>query len=70
MRDLKSDHRFLAIVGASGSGKSSVVRAGLIPALRWRQPSSGWPVYVMTPTSHPLDALAVSLQGDARHGYS
>ena len=59
---LKSDHRFLAIVGASGSGKSSVVRAGLIPALRWRQPSSGWPVYVMTPTSHPLDALAVSLQ--------
>ena len=67
---LKSDHRFLAIVGASGSGKSSVVRAGLIPALRWRQPSSGWPVYVMTPTSHPLDALAVSLQGDTRHGPS
>ncbi len=65
---LKSDHRFLAIVGASGSGKSSVVRAGLIPALRWRQPSSGWPVYVMTPTSHPLDALAVSLQGDVRQG--
>jgi len=65
---LKSDHRFLAIVGASGSGKSSVVRAGLIPALRWRQPSSGWSMYVMTPTSHPLDALAVSLQGDARHG--
>src|SRR5215207_2028253 len=27
--------RFLAVVGASGSGKSSLVRAGLIPALRW-----------------------------------
>ena len=26
--------RFLAVVGPSGSGKSSVVRAGLIPALR------------------------------------
>jgi ABC-type protease/lipase transport system fused ATPase/permease subunit len=26
--------RFLAIVGPSGSGKSSVVKAGLIPALR------------------------------------
>src|SRR5512141_1716432 len=30
---LKED-RFLAIVGASGSGKSSLVRAGLVPALR------------------------------------
>ena len=26
--------RFLALVGPSGSGKSSVVKAGLIPALR------------------------------------
>lgn len=67
---LKSDHRFLAIVGASGSGKSSVIRAGLIPALRWRQPSSGWPIYVMTPTSHPLDILAASIQGDSRHALS
>jgi WD40 repeat protein/transcriptional regulator with XRE-family HTH domain len=63
-----SDQHFLAIVGASGSGKSSVVRAGLIPALRWRQPTSGWPVYVITPTSHPLDALAISLQGDSKRG--
>ena len=28
------DCRFLAVVGASGSGKSSLVRAGLVPALR------------------------------------
>ena len=27
------DHRFLAVVGASGSGKSSVVRAGVVAAL-------------------------------------
>ena len=67
---LKSGQRFLAVVGASGSGKSSVVRAGLIPALRWRQPSSGWPVYVITPTAHPLDILATGLQGEARRGIS
>ena len=67
---LESSRRFLAVVGASGSGKSSVVRAGLIPALRWRQPSSGWPVYVITPTSHPLDSLAVGLQGNARQSPS
>lgn len=28
-----ADHTFTAVVGASGSGKSSVVRAGLLPAL-------------------------------------
>jgi len=62
---LESDQRFLAVVGASGSGKSSVVRAGLIPALRWWQTSSAWPVYVMTPTAHPLDVLAGNLLGNA-----
>lgn len=31
-----AETRFLAVVGPSGSGKSSVVRAGLIPALRPR----------------------------------
>jgi DNA-binding XRE family transcriptional regulator len=67
---LKSDQRFLAVVGASGSGKSSVVRAGLIPALRWRQPSSGWPIFVITPTAHPLDVLAASLLGDTKRDLS
>lgn len=49
---------FLALVGASGSGKSSVVRAGLIPALR-RQ--TDWPIHLLTPTAHPLESLAVTL---------
>src|SRR6266540_812458 len=31
----QQEERFLAIVGASGSGKSSLLRAGLVPALRW-----------------------------------
>jgi WD40 repeat protein/transcriptional regulator with XRE-family HTH domain len=65
---LGSDRRFLAIVGASGSGKSSAVRAGLVPALHWQQPSSGWPVFVMTPTAHPLDALAAALSRETRPG--
>jgi WD40 repeat protein/transcriptional regulator with XRE-family HTH domain len=54
-------NRFLAVVGASGSGKSSVVRAGLVPALRWRSPSANWPIYVLTPSAHPLEALAAGL---------
>lgn len=60
---LEAGHRFLTVIGASGSGKSSLVRAGLIPALRWRPESASWPVYVMTPTTHPLEALAEMLNG-------
>ncbi|MCA9921397.1 MAG: SUMF1/EgtB/PvdO family nonheme iron enzyme [Anaerolineales bacterium] len=64
-------HSFLAVVGASGSGKSSLVRAGLIPALRRGEPlgdgtvppddSVHWPVHVLTPTTQPLESLATSL---------
>jgi WD40 repeat protein len=73
--DPVSDRRFLAVVGASGSGKSSIVRAGLIPALQRgeaiaedRFPAAGspsWPVHILTPSAHPLQALAVSLTRDA-----
>ena len=52
---------FLAVVGASGSGKSSVVRAGVIPALRWNKESSGWHIRIITPTAHPLESLAATL---------
>ena len=51
---------FLAVVGASGSGKSSVVRAGLIPILKQNSPG-GWQIHVITPSTHPLESLAVSL---------
>ncbi|MGH2542122.1 MAG: BTAD domain-containing putative transcriptional regulator, partial [Ardenticatenaceae bacterium] len=66
------EQRFLAIVGASGSGKSSVARAGLIAAIKrggspagGRRPpasSAEWPVHLITPTSHPLAALAFALR--------
>jgi WD40 repeat protein len=62
--------RFLAVLGASGSGKSSLLRAGLIPALRWSPAAAGWLVHVLTPTAHPLEALAHSLRGEARSAAS
>ncbi|MEJ2209520.1 MAG: BTAD domain-containing putative transcriptional regulator [Anaerolineae bacterium] len=57
--------RFLAVVGASGSGKSSVVRAGLLHALKQGDaPIKDEHVYVITPTARPLESLAVSLTRD------
>ena len=50
-------HRFLAVVGASGSGKSSVVRAGLIPQLR-QEKGTTWEVTTLFPGDEPLKALA------------
>jgi uncharacterized protein YjbI with pentapeptide repeats len=55
--------RLLPIYGPSGSGKSSLARAGLIPALG-RQPLPGRDrarVAVLTPGTHPLEALATVL---------
>ncbi len=45
--------RLLAVVGASGSGKSSLVRAGLAVALK----RAGWDTRVFTPTAEPLKSL-------------
>ena len=56
--------RFFAIVGASGSGKSSLVRAGLVPALRWDKRSTNWQILFITPTAHPLESLAAALIGE------
>ena len=56
---LKQQH-FLAIVGASGSGKSSLLRAGIVPHLR----DQNWLVHVITPGSRPLEAVASSLGRD------
>jgi class 3 adenylate cyclase/WD40 repeat protein len=55
--------RFVGIIGASGSGKSSLVRAGLLPALSAGSlPGSGaWPTCTCTPGEHPLRRLAEAL---------
>jgi WD40 repeat protein/serine/threonine protein kinase/DNA-binding XRE family transcriptional regulator len=55
--------RFLAVVGPSGSGKSSVVRAGLVPALRQGglPNSDRWFVVEMLPGTHPWEELEAAL---------
>lgn len=53
--------RFLAVVGPSGSGKSSVLRAGLKPALEHGafEGSKSWQIECLQPRSHPLEELAL-----------
>jgi WD40 repeat protein/DNA-binding SARP family transcriptional activator len=55
--------RFLALVGPSGGGKSSAVRAGLVPALRGGALATSRPVLVtdMFPGIHPLEELEEAL---------
>jgi hypothetical protein len=63
--------RLVAVVGTSGSGKSSLVRAGLLPALdRGYLPSAGssWQIAIFRPGSDPLDNLARALAARRRSG--
>jgi WD40 repeat protein len=62
VEQLRAD-RFLAVIGPSGSGKSSLVRAGLLPEVRRGalEGSEYWPVVVLKPGPHPLEALAARL---------
>ena len=57
-------NRFLAVVGTSGSGKSSLVRAGLLPELlsgTMASAGSSWESVTMRPGGDPLTNLARSL---------
>ena len=61
---LEGQQRFIAVLGTSGSGKSSLVRAGVIPALhRGALTSAGhsWNVCIFTPGDAPLTNLAKEL---------
>lgn len=54
----------VVVTGASGAGKSSLLRAGLLPALARGLQLAGsarWPRLVITPTKHPLAELATHL---------
>jgi len=57
---IDSSSRFLAIVGASGSGKSSLVRAGLAVSLK----QAGWDVHIFTPGAEPSKVLQMQLELD------
>ncbi len=57
------ERRILAVVGPSGSGKSSLIKAGLIPAIhQGRLPSSEkWFIIDMSPGTHPMEELEAAL---------
>jgi len=56
--------RFLSVLGRSGSGKSSLVRSGLIPSLHggaMTRAGSRWRVAIMRPGQDPMGHLAAAL---------
>ncbi len=62
--DRLHDHHFVAVVGSSGSGKSSLLRAGLIPALKAGyliEDSDRWLLAIMKPGLNPLYNLTESI---------
>ena len=57
--------RFLAVVGSSGSGKSSLIRAGVLPALQSTLDgdlNAPWHVAILRPGNHPIAELAIALE--------
>ncbi|MGW5330283.1 nSTAND1 domain-containing NTPase [Streptomyces sp. NPDC004014] len=68
--DLAASRRFVSVFGPSGSGKSSLLRAGLVPRLR--APAGDEPrpaaLRVLTPGAHPMRTHAERLVPDGRAG--
>lgn len=64
MSQCLADRMIVVVSGVSGAGKSSLLRAGVIPRIRGAglasaPGSAAWPCLVFTPGAAPLDALAV-----------
>jgi WD40 repeat protein len=55
-----NSHSLIAVVGASGSGKSSVVFAGLVPQLR-QDLTQQWQIISIRPGQNPIETLAAAL---------
>ncbi len=67
MVDVLAKSRFLAVVGTSGSGKSSLVNCGLRPALRrglMAEAGTSWRIAQFRPGSNPIGAMIHALAGD------
>ena len=63
LRKLRETH-FLAVVGTSGSGKSSLVRAGLLPDLysgMMAGSNTKWRVAIFRPGGNPMGNMAMAL---------
>ena len=62
--DVGTRGRFVAVVGPSGSGKSSIAKAGVVPALRAGAlpGSADWFIVFITPGAHPFEALEAALR--------
>jgi WD40 repeat protein len=63
-----ADRSLVGVVGASGAGKSSAVRAGLLPALQRDDGSEPWRFVVVVPGARPLHALAASVHALLERG--
>ena len=61
LRDLLADHNIIVVLGGSGSGKSSLVRAGLVPKLSSTSPIAerpgAWYVVEFRPKLDPVNEL-------------
>ncbi len=55
--DQRTDSRLVVVAGPSGSGKSSVLGAGLTPALR----AEGWSIATMYPGGSPLETIETTV---------
>lgn len=65
-----SVNHFLAVIGSSGSGKSSLVKSGLLPSLFrgfLTGAGSSWKIAVMRPGSDPVGNLAAALAELNKH---
>jgi WD40 repeat protein/energy-coupling factor transporter ATP-binding protein EcfA2 len=63
LRNKLLDGRFLALIGSSGSGKSSLIKAGLIPSLENSIEDKGqWTVVVFSPGPLPVESLITALR--------
>ncbi len=65
LKEPTDNHDFLAVVGPSGSGKSSVVKAGLLPAIRqgMLDDTHEWYITEIVPGTHPLEEVEAALLG-------